>query len=217
MRNRKPGATIAGMRRLVVIALALTAAACQRREPAGRVQPQQRQAVSGREQVGREQAARERAAYDRYRQPEQIIAGLGLRPGMRVADTGAGHGYLTTRLAAAVGPTGHVVATDVDDAALATIPLAPTIETRLVQPNDPGLEPHGFDRILVAEVDHYLPDRAAWLGKLKGALRPGGYIIVTNRRGFLPLVVAAATSAGYATTELPLDLPNHFYLRLEPN
>jgi hypothetical protein len=57
----------------------------------------------------------------------------------------------------------------------------------------------------------------AWLAKVKRALRPGGYVIVTNRRSFQTLVLAAAKSAGYATTELPVDLPAHFYLRLEPN
>jgi predicted methyltransferase len=205
------------MRRFVVIVMVIAAAGCQRRAPGHAAQARRAPAISGREQVTREQAAREAAAYDRYRQPERIIAGLDLAPGMRVADVGAGHGYLTTRLAAAVGPAGHVVATDVDAAALATIPPSSTIETRTVQPDDPGLEPHAFDRILVAEVDHYLPDRAAWLGKLKRALRPGGYVIVTNRRSFASLVVAAATSAGYKTTQLPLDLPVHFYLRLEPN
>src|SRR5262249_2334499 len=155
MRARQGGATIAGMRPVAVLALALAAAAaCQRREPAALAARAPRAtATSGREQVMREQAEREAAAYDRYRRPERIIAGLALAPGMRVADVGAGHGYLTPRLAAAVGPTGHVVATDIDAVALATIPRSPTIETRTVAADDPGLEAHGFDRILVAEVD----------------------------------------------------------------
>jgi predicted methyltransferase len=212
------------MRRLALVALALAAtAACQRRDPGGHTtQARRATAMSGREPVERDslmrrQTEREAEAYDRYRKPERIIAGLGLAPGMRVADVGAGHGYLTTRLADAVGATGQVVATDIDAAALATIPRSRTIETRTVAADDPGLEPHAFDRILVAEVDHDLPDRAVWLGKLKRALRPGGYVIVTNRRSFQELLVAAARSAGYTTTELPLDLPAHFYLRLEPN
>jgi predicted methyltransferase len=212
------------MRRLAVLALALAApAACQRRDPGGHATQARRatglsgSAQADRDGLMRQQTEREAAAYDRYRRPERIIAGLALAPGMRVADVGAGHGYLTTRLADAVGATGHVVATDIDAAALATIPRSPTIETRTVAADDPGLEPRAFDRILVAEVDHYLPDRTAWLAKLKRALRQGGYVIVTNRRSFQPLLVAAAQSAGYTTTELPLELPAHFYLRLEPN
>src|SRR5215831_4895227 len=58
------------------------------------------------------------AAFDQYRQPNRVVAALGLRRGQRVADVGAGHGYLTFRLADAVGPEGLVVATEIDDEAL---------------------------------------------------------------------------------------------------
>src|SRR5206468_5635651 len=75
---------------------------------------------------------REAAQYERYRAPSTILAGLQLAPGLRVADVGAGRGYLTTRLAAAVGPTGRVVATDIDASALAAIPRAANVETRVV-------------------------------------------------------------------------------------
>src|SRR5215471_446635 len=44
--------------------------------------------------------------YDRYRRPERVLAALGLAPGQRVADVGAGSGYLTFRLLDAVGPAG---------------------------------------------------------------------------------------------------------------
>jgi predicted methyltransferase len=66
---------------------------------------------------------REAVAYEQYRQPQTILAGLELAPGQRVADVGAGRGFLTTRIAAAVGPRGHVVATDIDAAALAATVL----------------------------------------------------------------------------------------------
>ena len=46
-------------------------------------------------------------------QLEQAIA---LRPGMVVADVGAGRGQLTLALAAGVGPGGHVFASDIDPA-----------------------------------------------------------------------------------------------------
>src|SRR5437870_4203596 len=35
------------------------------------------------------------AAFDEYRQPNKLVAALGLRRGQHVADVGAGHGYLT--------------------------------------------------------------------------------------------------------------------------
>ena len=155
------------------------------------------------------------AQFERYRAPAKVVAGLALRPGMRVADVGAGRGLLTTHLAAAVAP-GIVVATDIDGAALAAIARSPSIETRLVHPDDPGLEPAAYDRILVAEVDQYLPDRAAYLARLARALKPGGFIAVSNRMPYRAPLVAAAGRAGLRATDVPLGLPGHFFVKLEP-
>jgi cyclopropane fatty-acyl-phospholipid synthase-like methyltransferase len=158
---------------------------------------------------------REAAQYEAYRRPDRIVAGLRLAPGQRVADVGAGRGFLTGRLAAAVSPGGHVVATDIDAAALAAIPRAPAVETRRVQPDDPGLEAGAYDRILVAEVDHDLPDRTAWLARAARALKPGGFIAVTNRLTYRAAAVAAGEAAGLRVTDEPLDLPAHFFVRME--
>src|ERR671923_2466165 len=46
---------------------------------------------------------------------------LALRPGMSVADVGAGGGALTVALAAEVGPSGRVFSTDIDTQALEQI------------------------------------------------------------------------------------------------
>ncbi len=159
---------------------------------------------------------REAAESERYRQPQTIVAGLALAPGQRVADVGAGRGFLTTRLAAAVGARGHVVATDIDGAALAAIPKAPTIETRLVRADDPGLEPGAYDRILVAEVDHYLGDRADYLARLRRALKPGGFIAVENRLPYRAPLVAAAARAGLRVSDIAPAPPIHFFVKLEP-
>ncbi|HXU73837.1 MAG TPA: methyltransferase [Polyangia bacterium] len=159
---------------------------------------------------------REAAQYEQYRQPQKVIAGLALAPGMRVADVGAGRGFLTTRIAAAVGARGHVVATDIDGRALAAIAPAPAIETRVVRADDPGLERGAYDRILVAEVDQYLPDRAGYLARLARALAPGGFIAVSNRMPYRAPLLAAAARAGLRATELPLGLPAHFFVKLEP-
>ncbi len=123
---------------------------------------------------------------DRHRQPERVIAALGLVPGERIADVGAGRGYFTFRLAAAVGPTGRVVATDIDDHALATLRASATanVEVRKVTAADPGLEPASYDLVFLSEVDQYLPDRVDYLRRLGAALAPHGRIAVTNRRDF---------------------------------
>src|SRR5262245_49373911 len=45
---------------------------------------------------------------------EALFAALSLKPGLRVADVGAGDGEWTERLAREVGESGHVFATEVD-------------------------------------------------------------------------------------------------------
>ena len=47
---------------------------------------------------------------DGGRHPAELLAFLGLKPGMRVAELGAGGGYTTELFARAVGPTGRVYA-----------------------------------------------------------------------------------------------------------
>ena len=51
---------------------------------------------------------------DSWQQPNRVIESLALTPGSRVADLGAGGGYFTWHLAAAVGESGRVYAVDVD-------------------------------------------------------------------------------------------------------
>ena len=163
----------------------------------------------------------DRAAIDQWRQPQRLVAELRLSPGDRVADVGAGRGYLEPYLAAAVGPDGRIVATDIDAAALAALARAArrdgiAVDTRVVGPGDPGLEPGSYDLVLLAMVDHLLPDRADYVRRLVGALAPGGRIAVVNRIDREAAVRAGAESAGLETVGVVHDLPGQFVLLLAP-
>lgn len=160
-------------------------------------------------------------AYDRYRRPDLLLAALDLHPGQIVADVGAGSGYLTFRLAEAVGASGRIVATDIDDRALRALAARaarrrlPQLETRHVAAADPGLTPQSFDRVLLAEVDHLLPDRAAWLRRAASSLKNGGRIAITNRRSFQSAALDAARAANLCPISETNDLPGHFLLQFE--
>ncbi|MGC4079590.1 MAG: class I SAM-dependent methyltransferase [Rubrivivax sp.] len=158
----------------------------------------------------------ENPAYDRSRRPAEIVAALDLKPGYKVADLGAGRGYLTFRLADAVGPHGRVVATDVDGDAVQTLLARAAGRTgvivRRARPDDPGLEPSTYDLVLMSEVDHFLSDRVAYLAKVKGALAPGGRIAVTHARALRAPLEAAALEAGLSVVRDYDALPNHYLL-----
>ena len=84
-------------------------------------------------------------ARDHVDEAGQVMARSGIRPGMVVADIGAGDGYYTTRLARRVGQHGHVLAEDIDPqvrdalAARVTREQLANVRVQLGQPADPAL------------------------------------------------------------------------------
>lgn len=161
--------------------------------------------------------AREQARFDAERRPEKVIEALGLRPGSRVADIGAGSGLLTVHLARAVAPDGRVVATDIDGAVLdllqsrlAAAGLADLVERKVVDAEHPGLEDGAYDAILLAEVDHYFSDETGWLREATKALKPGGRIVISNRIHHRARSMAAARAAGLKLETESTPVPTHF-------
>jgi precorrin-6B methylase 2 len=120
--------------------------------------------------------------------PSKAIAALEIRPGAVVADVGAGSGYYTVRLATAVGPTGRVVATDLQAGMLDIIRRRVAREkltnVALVQgrADDPVLPSKTFDLILLVDVYHELAEPQIFVRKLKEALKPGGRLVLIEFR-----------------------------------
>jgi len=165
----------------------------------------------------------EQVRFDRERQPQVIVAALGLKPGMVVADIGAGSGLLTVHVAAAVSPGGKVVATDIDGAVLdylkarmMTAGFEHVVEGRVVAPTTPGLEEGRYDAILLAQVDHYFEDRVAWLRQARPALAKGGRLAIANRLHHRAAAMAAAEEAGFRLVTEISDIPGQFVAVFEP-
>ncbi|MCB9689040.1 MAG: methyltransferase domain-containing protein [Alphaproteobacteria bacterium] len=125
-------------------------------------------------------------ARDAWQKPAELVATLHIAAGATVADIGAGTGYFEPYLAKAVGPTGHVVAIDVEPtlvdhlAKRATAEGLTQVEARLGKPEDPGLKPAEADVVLLVDTYHHVSDRVAWFGRLKGATRPGGRLVIVD-------------------------------------
>lgn len=123
---------------------------------------------------------------DRIGEFEQVMAKADIKPGMWVADVGAGEGYYTVRLSPLVGPTGRVLAQDV--VAQTRDSLAQRVErekldnvaVRLGQPADPMLPEDSFDRIFLVHMYHEVTEPYSFLWHLAGGLKPGGEVIVVD-------------------------------------
>ncbi|XIE77196.1 methyltransferase domain-containing protein [Streptomyces sp. SBR177] len=103
---------------------------------------------------------------------------LGVGPGSRCWEVGAGGPGVPEALAAAVGPTGHVLATDIDPSWLATD--AGYEVRRHDVAADPPPEPGTFDLVHARLVLVHVPDRARALATMAAALRPGGWLLVED-------------------------------------
>jgi ubiquinone/menaquinone biosynthesis C-methylase UbiE len=160
---------------------------------------------------------REQTRFDSERRPEKVVEALGIGPGSRVADIGAGSGLLTVHLARAVAPNGRVIATDIDGAVLDLLAqrlkaagLSNVVERRVVGADKPELEEGAYDAILLAEVDHYFTDPAEWLRAAARALKPGGRIVISNRVYHRAQSMAAAKKAGLVLKSESNPVSTHF-------
>lgn len=157
-------------------------------------------------------------ARDRVNEANQIMDMAGIRPGMTVADIGAGEGYYTVRLARRVGPAGRVLAQDIVAETIDALGQRVNredwrnVSLKLGTADDPGLPEHSFDRIFMVHMYHEIAEPYAFLWRLYPALKPNGEVIVvdadrpTQQHGTPPRLLRCEFEAvGYRMTELKAD------------
>ncbi|MFF8599973.1 methyltransferase domain-containing protein [Streptomyces sp. NPDC015232] len=103
---------------------------------------------------------------------------LGVGPGARCWEVGAGGPGIPEALAAAVGPSGYVLATDIDPSWLAADAGYEVRRHDVVA--DPPPEPGTFDLVHARLVLVHVPDRARAPAAMAAALRPGGWLLVED-------------------------------------
>jgi len=107
------------------------------------------------------------------------IERFGIGSGWRCWEVGAGGTSVVSWLAKKVGPTGRVVATDIDTSWAASA-ARPPVEVRV---HDVGAEEppgEGFDLVHARLVLVHVPDRERALRSMVKALRPGGRLLVED-------------------------------------
>lgn len=123
---------------------------------------------------------------DRLKEADAVMTAAGVRPGMTVADIGAGEGYYTVRLAARVGAEGRVLAEDIVPAYHDRLAeriyreRLDNVSVKLGRATDAGLPANSFDRIFLVHMYHEIEEPYEFLWRLHPALAAGGMVAVVD-------------------------------------
>ena len=162
---------------------------------------------------------------DRHREAERVMDRLGIRPGMRVADIGAGLGYYTVRLARRLGPSATIYAQDVSADYLAQLAARlrrdAVPDVTLVQgtPGDPRLPPQSVDVAILSHMYHEITNPFEFLFNLHPALASGARVAIidvdqrTQNHGTPPALLRCELAAvGYRQIDFTILTPADGYL-----
>ncbi len=149
---------------------------------------------------------------------QRRLLGVGVGPGWQCLELGAGRGSIARWLAEQVGPSGRVVATDIDTRFLESL-AGSNLEVRRHDLLRDDLPAGAFDLIHTRLLLMHLPAREEILPRLASALKPGGRLLLEEHdafpiralaagayrnvwEAFLPVLAAAGTNSFWAR-----DLP----------
>jgi predicted methyltransferase len=116
----------------------------------------------------------------------RLVQLLELKPGMKVADVGAGFGAWTMRFARWIGPEGHVYAIDIGAAQLTA--LRESVQRERLSNvtviegtvNTTNLPPSCCDAILIRDAYHHFTSPNDIVKSVGTALKPGGRLAVID-------------------------------------
>jgi len=117
---------------------------------------------------------------ERLRDPLTVrrLQRLGVTAGWRCLEVGAGAGSIARWLSHAVGPTGQVVAIDIDTRLVQNLD-EPNVEVRTLDLLGTEWDLAGFDLVHARALVHHLPGRQKRaIARLISSLRPGGWLLL---------------------------------------
>jgi ubiquinone/menaquinone biosynthesis C-methylase UbiE len=149
-------------------------------------------------------------ARDSVGEANTVMELANVRPGMFIADIGAGEGYYTVRLSPLVGRTGRVLAEDIVPETRDSLARRvqrenlDNVAVKLGKPENPLLPDNSFDRIFMIHMYHEIEMPSEFLWHLRADLKKDGRVVVvdadrpTDRHGTPPrLLICEFASLGY--------------------
>ena len=136
----------------------------------------------------------ERPEREEEENPDLAIEALGLKPGMNVADVGAGTGYMSIRMARKVAPSGRVYANDLQPEMLdrleknAAAAKVTNIQAVVGTAEGTNLPKGKLDLVLLVDVYHEFSEPQKMLRDLRDTLKPDGRLVLVEYRGEDPAV-----------------------------
>jgi len=146
-----------------------------------------------------------------------------VRQGMTVLEPGPGMGFFTLEIARLVGPSGRVVAVDMQPRMLASLKrraaregLLDRVETRVVSPDTMGLADLAgrVDLTWVFAVVHELPSVEKFVTEVAKASKPGAGLLIAEPMGHVKTAdfeaqLQAAARAGFVLEARPTIRRSH--------
>jgi len=130
----------------------------------------------------------ERSGREVFDRRLEIVENVGLRPGMTVADIGAGTGLFTRLFAARVGAVGKVIAVDISDEFARNILRTSrqqgltNVEAVVNTQSSTGLAPESIDLAFICDTYHHFEYPQAMMSSVYQALRSDGEVIIIDFR-----------------------------------
>jgi len=122
-----------------------------------------------------------------WQPPEKIMDAVGVEPGMRVGEAGAGTGYFTFPLARRVGPEGIVFANDISRSSLDVIRSRASdeglsnIKIVVGEVEDPLFPEKDLDMVVMVYVLHMLEKPVEFLKNVREYLEPGAPLVIIEK------------------------------------
>jgi ubiquinone/menaquinone biosynthesis C-methylase UbiE len=122
--------------------------------------------------------------HNAYQPPEQVMDSIGVKPGMVIAEIGAGRGRYVVHMANRVEATGKIYANDIDKKALDYLEYRckrdsiPNVVTVLGNVTDPMLPKSTMDLVYMINTYHHLDKPVELMKNIIHSLKASGRLVI---------------------------------------